>query len=559
MVRAIDATQAETRVFQRGTPTCPTACVSVPYLPVPAVVAGSAVVRCLWLRQLCVLVRNNLVGMLRRYVATFIEVLLMTVILMGIDKEAVVREPMRRHAATVYPTMPPTAYWNSSDSVDIREVWFAPESDYTARLTRIACRKLRVPKVSAASSAEQLAEKVTKHNATPATVTVVGLLFSGLTPNDSDPKTLHVSFYSGNLPMDIKLSYKERLLSEPEGPVDERRFPEMTTLLPIMGVLQQTHLELQAKIAGRTEPLAMPALRRFPYPAYLEYNDPNNYSLVFTRFCIGMLVPFALFVALVAEERASGKKELLRVTGVNDWVYWLGHVISGILKHLVTSAIMLVFLVVRRNDQNRAFIQYSNPLLVFLVLMCFCVSCRVHAALLSALIETPHTAMAMAMLLWTLLSAIPYLALEHPSGLGYQYIRRREKLGTAVFPGMNLHWSLRVLERFEKFVEHGANWGNFYDHDVTLDNVTLAELMFVGLAYNAVLGLTLWYLDNVLPVGPGVHRSPLFPFEFHYWMPVLTDVEAVPKVGKEKQNFEAVGSNLPVAVELYHVSKKPMH
>ncbi|XP_077534436.1 phospholipid-transporting ATPase ABCA3-like [Haemaphysalis longicornis] len=519
------------------------------------VVGEASEVRCLWLRQLMAIMwKNVFVTRIRRhYVATFLEVALMTALLLNIQEDAVVREPLRKHEDTVFHPMSPTAYWNTSATIDIRTVLITPDNNYTSWLTRTALAKLGVKNVSVRPTVASVHKELARRNKTP--TDTLGLVYSELSPNDSDPTTLHVSFLSGNLPMDVKLSYNDRLVSEPEGPVDERRFPEMTTLLPIMAVLQQTHLDNHARSSPASEPLPMPVIRRFPYPSYFEYHDQKNYVLVLSRFCIGMLVPFALYVALITEESSSGKKEMLRLAGVNDWVYWASHYLSGFCMHVIISALMVIILCVRRNEQGRAFVQYSDPTLVFFILMCFCSSCIIHPTLLSFLFEAPHSAVAFAMMYWTLTCVMPFLAIEHPTGLGYEFITRGEKLATSVLPGMSLHWSLRVLEKFEKFVEHGANWGNFYDSDATPDNVTVAEIVFVGFTFDLLIALVVWYLDNTVPYGPGVHRSLLYPLKSGYWMPAMSTVTAPETTSEDKPNFESDSRGLPIAIEFYHACK----
>lgn len=62
-------------------------------------------------------------------------------------------------------------------------------------------------------------------------------------------------------------------------------------------------------------------------------------------------------------------------------------------------------------------------------------------------------------------------------------------------------------------VEYGANWGNFSDRSVTPDNVTLAEIVFIGFTCDCIIAIAVWYLDNVMPVGPGIARPWLYPFQ----------------------------------------------
>ncbi|KAK8762451.1 hypothetical protein V5799_026287 [Amblyomma americanum] len=235
----------------------------------------------------------------------------------------------------------------------------------------------------------------------------------------------------------------------------------MHTLLPIMGALQQRHLELQAERFRYPHPLEKVRLQRFPFPPYIEHHDQKNYALVLTRFCIGMLIPFSLFVAKLTDEKATGIKEMLRVAGVNDWVYWVSHYLSAFFMHLIIVTLMLLFLCVKRNEEGRAFVQFSDPALLFVILMFFCSQCMVHAMCLSL---------------------------------------------------------------FFANLEHGANWANFYDRAATPDNVTLAEIVFIGFTFDCFLGIVIWYLDNVLCMGPGLSKSFLYPFKDYDGVVAVNDV-----------------------------------
>ncbi|XP_065306442.2 phospholipid-transporting ATPase ABCA3-like isoform X1 [Dermacentor albipictus] len=496
----------------------------------------------LWCRQLFVILWKNvyLQRICRHYVFTVIEVVFMVAMLLGIQEDSVVREPLVQRGATVYRPIGHRAFWNTQrDLARISTVYFAPSSNYLSALTRAAFAELGVHKVVEVPTEQQLLERVRADANKSLPATSVALLYvNHVGVNDTVPVSLHVTLFAGRLPFDLQVQYQLRLISQPEGPVAEERFPEMNTLLPVMGALQQRHLQLQAERFGYRHPLEEVALNRFPYPSYLQYSDTKNYALVLTRFCIGMLVPFTLFVARLVEEKASGMKEMLRLMGLSDWVYWLSHYLSGFFMHLITATLMMLFVSVKRNHEGRAFIQFSDPMLLFTILMCFCSNCQMHAILLSMFFSSSQYAVAGAMIYWTFSCVMPFLALEQGDGQGYYYIQRDHKLYTSIFPGMSLHWSFRVMERFEKFVPNGANWGNFYDHAATPDNITLAEILFVGLLCDCTIVVLVWYLDNVLPIGPGITKSFLFPFHRSYWLPNLAVVECATKPSKDTQNFE---------------------
>ncbi|XP_065309368.2 phospholipid-transporting ATPase ABCA3-like isoform X2 [Dermacentor albipictus] len=497
----------------------------------------------------------------RHYMATLVEIALIVALLLGIQEDSVVREPFVRKGNTFYQPMRTNAFWNTQRDLSyIREVYyFAAKNHYINRLTRDAFHRLGVVAVTEVPTERQLFdmhEKAIAENDTKAVSSVL-LLYTSVTSNDThlQPASLHVSFLAGRLPFDVQVNYRQRLLSQHEGPSAEERFPEMHTLLPIMGALQQRHLEMQAEIVGHKDPLKEVTLVRFPFPAHIELHDHKNYALVLTRFCIGMLVPFCLFVARLTDEKATGVKEMLRVVGVNDWVYWASHYLSSFFMHLIVVTLMLLFMCVKRNHEGRAFIQFSDPLLLFVILMFFCSQCQVHGMFLSLFFANPQSAVAGALLYWTCSCVVPFLILEHAGGLGYYYIARRNKLYTAIFPGMSLHWSFRVLERFEKFVPNGANWLNFYDRSATPDNVTLAEIVFVGFLFDCFLAILIWYLDNVISLGPGIPKSYLFPFKSSYWLPTMTVAPPPSRTAGELNNFEEGPMDQVVTIDLVHTCK----
>ncbi|KAH6923180.1 hypothetical protein HPB50_024603 [Hyalomma asiaticum] len=411
----------------------------------------------LWCRQLFIILWKNVYvkRISRHYLSTVLEVALMVTLLLGIQEDSVVREPLLRRGDTLFEPTKTGTFWNTQpDIAHIDTVYFAPKSRYLSALTRSAFARLNVRKVIEVPTEQQLIESARNdaNGTLPATsVLLLYTNFVGVNETEAVPVSLHVSMFAGRLPFDLQVLYQQRLISQPEGPVAEERFPEMNTLLPVMGALQQRHLEMQADRVSYLYPIEQLTLQRFPFPSYLEYKDTKNYALVLTRFCIGMLIPFSFFVAKLADERVTGMKEMLRVMGLSDWVYWVSHYLSGFFMHLITVTLMMLFVSVKRNDEGRAFIQQSDPFLLFTILMCFCSNCQMHAILLSQFFGSSQYAIAGAMLYWTFSCVMPFLTLEQAGGQGYYYIQRDHKLWTSIFPGMSLHWSFRVLERFEKF------------------------------------------------------------------------------------------------------------
>lgn len=265
------------------------------------------------------------------------------------------------------------------------QVVFYPKADQFTKLVRSAFYDLGVVDVTGIGDIKDFDSQMKRvSNDTP--LKTIGLLFKDINGTETRklPRHLQCILMPGRLSLDIHVAFGENLLAQTPGPVRESRFAEMHTILPIMSKLQSAHLELYAKENKLTlTDVGKVELHRFPYPSHIEETDVRSYALVLSRFCIGMLVPFAIFVARLTEERSSGMKEMLRIVGLNDWVYWVSHYLSAFFMHLITVTLMMLFLCAKHNSEGRAFIQYSDPLLLFCILMWFCSSCMLHAMLLS--------------------------------------------------------------------------------------------------------------------------------------------------------------------------------
>ncbi|KAK8764986.1 hypothetical protein V5799_032404, partial [Amblyomma americanum] len=51
-----------------------------------------------------------------------------------------------------------------------------------------------------------------------------------------------------------------------------------------------------------------------------------------------------------------------------------------------------------------------------------------------------------------------------------------------------------------------------HDSASTLDNVSLSDLMMVNICTCFLMVFLIWYADNIIPWGPGIHKPPWFPF-----------------------------------------------
>ncbi|KAL1475491.1 hypothetical protein MTO96_019608 [Rhipicephalus appendiculatus] len=286
----------------------------------------------------------------------------------------------------------------------------------------------------------------------------------------------------------------------------------------------------------RDERLAAPALQRFPYPAFYPEGFSSTYSRMVFHFGVGFLLPFASVVAKITDEKCSGMRELLSIAGTSELVYWGSHFLSASFTTLLLSCVCMLFLFVFGTEPA---LSYSDPLLIFVVLITFNSLTILHAMFVSV---PAHQHI-----------AFPYLMLQNPLGRGYYLRSRASKIITSMSPGMGLHWAFMVIERFERF-RGGVNWSNMNDSASTLDNVSLSDLLMVNVCTCFLMIFLIWYMDNIIPWGPGIHKPPWFPLLKSYWMPQPTkNVKSGPN--PDPTLFETDPQHLIPAIQVTSLKK----
>lgn len=342
---------------------------------------------------------------------------------------------------------------------------------------------------------------------------------------ETPPSRLHYTVRISGLVFDLNLDYLQNLVLP--GPLNLTLFPEATHLLPVQFAVERSYLNLVAEARGQSFNRSV-VLQRFPYPSVYPQNYNTTFARTVIRFGVAFLLPFSMLVVQLTEEKASGMRELQRISGVYDAVYWGSHFLSAQSFLLPLEAVMELLLYRVANRHGHTFLLMTNPLLVYVILVFYGSAAIMHAFFLSVFVNTYRGAAIVSLLYWVLSILVPYMLIQNPYGFGYYLISRPKKLLSSLVPGMCLHWCWTVIERFERF-GGGANWSNFYDIAATPDNVTLLELLLVHLASCVLLGFFVWYLDNVLSWCYGVHQPPWFPFTRSYWCPPTVHLDELKK------------------------------
>ncbi|XP_072141343.1 phospholipid-transporting ATPase ABCA3-like [Dermacentor andersoni] len=462
------------------------------------------------LRQLYIILWKDVyVKQLKRHVVwTLLELAFTAVAMYGIGKDGLELSFGNPVLEEVFPREQPLQLWNLS----VARILYTPDVPLLAEVIQKVRDDLSITVAEPVASDDDLDDLVESGFDYGS---VVGVAFENdLSDLNNLPGELRYRVRAPGPRFDVRVRYWKML--EVPGPLDLAATGEMRSLLPLQYSLER-HLLQQIWEAKFGEPPASAQLQmqRFPYPAYYPENFNTTYSRLVFRFGVGFLLPFASVVAKITDEKCSGMRELLSIAGTSELVYWGSHFLSSSFSALLLSCVCMLFLYVFGSDPV---LGYSDPLLVLVVLVNFNSLAILHAMFISVLLTSSRLSIIFSMMYWICSIAFPYLMLQNPLGRGYYLRSRASKIITSVSPGMGLHWAFMVIERFERF-RGGVHWGNMREYDSTLDNVSLSELLVVNVCTCFLMVFLIWYADNIIPWGPGIHKPPWFPFLRSYWLP----------------------------------------
>ncbi|KAK8767781.1 hypothetical protein V5799_005440 [Amblyomma americanum] len=408
------------------------------HIPLPEM--GSSI------RQLYVILWKDVyVNQIRRHLVwTLLELAFTVIAMYGIGKDSLELRFGEPQPAQVFPRVQPLQLWEHT----VAKILYTPDVPLLAKVMGKVREELSIPVAEAVSSADELDLLI---EGDLVTGPVVGVIFEdNMSRIDKLPDVVRYRIRIPVLSFDVHLQYWQELALP--GPQPVYSSAEMFALLPLQYSLER-HLVQQiaanrfghASAAGEQ---AQVQLQRFPYPAYYPEEFNTTYSRLVFHFGVGFLLPFASVVAKITDEKCSGMRELLSIAGTSELVYWGSHFLSSSFTTLLLSCVCMLFLFVFGSNPV---LSYSDPLLVFIVLVNFNSLTILHAMFVSVLLTSSRLSTIFSMIYWIFSIAFPYLMLQNPLGRGYYLRSRASKIISSVSPGMGLHWAFMIIERFERF------------------------------------------------------------------------------------------------------------
>uniref|UniRef100_A0A8C7ZZY2 ABC transporter domain-containing protein n=1 Tax=Oryzias sinensis TaxID=183150 RepID=A0A8C7ZZY2_9TELE len=313
-------------------------------------------------------------------------------------------------------------------------------------------------------------------------------------------------------------------------------------------IIDHASIRLQT---STSQPLGV-YVQQMPYPCYVD--DP------FLRALAGFLPLFmtiawifsvALIIKGIVGDKESRLKETVRIMGLRGEVYWLTWLLTCLLP-MATSSVLLTIVI-----KYGKVLQYSDPSVVFVFLLVFCLSTISQCFLISVFFSKANLAAACGGLIYFLLYLPHVLCYAWRDVMGFE-----AKVGVSLLSCVAFGYGCENLSKFEE-QGVGIQWHNIAMSPEEGQRYTFIVSILMMLLDAVIYWVLTWYIENVFPGQYGIPRPWYFLFTYSYWFGKTSVPEDIPDNFKLLKQFlekpdpsMKAGVSIRNLVKIYKTGKK---
>ncbi|XP_039678841.1 phospholipid-transporting ATPase ABCA1-like [Perca fluviatilis] len=331
-----------------------------------------------------------------------------------------------------------------------------------------------------------------------------GVVFLNLQPNSSQPPP-YVKYKIRMAIDDVEVTNKVKSRLWSPGARDNS-FNNLRYIWGGFAYLQDMmdHGIIQAQ-TSKTQPLGV-FVQQMPYPCYV--NDSFLQSLASSLplfMTLAWIYSVAMIVKGIVAEKEARLKETVRIMGLRSSIYWLSWAVSSVLP-LAISALLLALLL-----KYGKVLQYSDPSVIFVFLLVFCLATISQCFLISVFFSKANLAAACGGLLYFVLY-LPYILCNAWSDvIGFQ-----AKVVVSLLSCVAFGYG---CDNFAKYEQQGIGiqWYNIRKSPEDGERYSFIVSIIIMLFDAAFYWVLTWYIENVFPGQYGIPKPWYFPFTASYW------------------------------------------
>ncbi|KAI1307953.1 Phospholipid-transporting ATPase ABCA3 [Halotydeus destructor] len=376
-----------------------------------------------------------------------------------------------------------------------------------------------------------------------------------------------------------KLSYTLRppMLSTPDvsllfpyttlGPRENTRnycLTQTSNFIMFQALISEAFLSLKAQSVGKVANLTTWTAWKFPYPPYLELAANIPLTLLIPPLILfGFIVTFPILVKRIAEEKVNKSREMFRIMGLSDFVYWGTTFFSFYIIYLF-QAVVLTFLYTHKWQGVMSLLSGADTSIVFTIFVLYGAGLMTFGMFLSIPFTKPVLAVVFAVIISTVLYTLPVTFLDPNNNPNVDPVATNiPRFLCCLFPSYSFTTVIGLIG-LRSMYGMTASWSDLFDANNSLcfGSMSLGLAMVMMLLQIPLYSFLIWYLDKVWPWQDGVPKPWYFPFQVQYWKSVFsfTDKTSDTKIenldhGSNSRYFERQLSSAPNVISIRNLRK----
>uniref|UniRef100_A0A3P8YRG0 P-type phospholipid transporter n=1 Tax=Esox lucius TaxID=8010 RepID=A0A3P8YRG0_ESOLU len=255
---------------------------------------------------------------------------------------------------------------------------------------------------------------------------------------------------------------------------------------------------------SKSKPLGVFA-QQMPYPCYVDDVFLQSIGTMLPMFLIlAFMYTVCMTIKGLVLEKELRLKEVQRAVGVQNGAIWFAWFTENFVLLLLPCTFMCVML------KYGKVLQYSDPSLIFVFLLVFCVATIMECFLISVFFSKANLAAACGGLIYFVLY-LPYLlCYAWKDVMGFQ-----AKVAVSLLSCVAFGYGCESLAMYEE-QGVGIQWSNMA-HNPEGDRHTFAVSIIMMLIDAFIYWLLTCYIENVFPGQYGIPKPWYFLFTASYW------------------------------------------
>lgn len=385
---------------------------------------------------------------------------------------------------------------------------------------------------------------------------ISGIVFDDLIgPNATLPLHLNYTIMSnGFRPTHVNKMFGRRLTAGPDIYTADAYPNTFCKLQTLINEVYLTKLTEQYQ-NPRNQSTEVVRAYKYPYPKYRDNGDEffmiSIQELIGGSIVLGYIITCPLIVKRIADEKYVKAKEMMRMIGMSDWVFWLSQFVSFFSIMLVHNIIFLLIFYIGFGGEP--IYHYMSVTLFIAILLVYNVQNLLYNMLISTVFNQPVIAVVATTVLYLTSFAIP-VGLLHPAIHVNMVVTESNqwRLLSCFLPNLGIVWCLAVAGQYEI---HSVNlgWGQLFQEYGVYADLTVGIILTTMVASAIIYGFLIWYIDAVWPFQYGVPKPIYFPCQPSYYCPV----EKIRKQSsiKATDSFEAEPTGLKAIIKIKNLTK----